>query len=96
MNNWDDKRANGLAAAIERALTQRPAGTGTKIEIETNDWQLIIQGLRHRTKTHALQIVVSALAAKAEVSGEQLIELLKEAEEGLRAGVPALSQPLNS
>ena len=39
-------RAKELASLIERATTAEPAGTGTKIEIQEGDWELIVDALR--------------------------------------------------
>lgn len=40
------KRALELAAAIEAAQKKEPDGTGTRIEIQDGDWELVVHGLR--------------------------------------------------
>lgn len=39
-------RAAELADAIESAYGKRPAGKGTKIQIEQSDWPLMVEALR--------------------------------------------------
>jgi hypothetical protein len=76
----DGKRCYELADQIEAALNKDPAGSGTKIEILDGDWHMMIEALRTLPKTEALHRAFAVVAAKANLTDEEIVAVLKEAQ----------------